>query len=169
MLKQAAIILSAVAFAHIGGDSNVLARFKGGIGVQPVLNVAGTENPDGTFPNVVRNIVRGVRPAGPWRIADLTATVFADGRIKVKGRGLLLAAGDSIGQNINQSVFATLICEPSGSFVERNTTVTGVPLEPNGVSASTTYLILRHLNAPARSSSFATLEDCGSQQESPHS
>jgi len=132
MLKQAAIILSAVAFAHIGGDSNVLARFKGGIGVQPVLNVAGTPNPDGTFPNVVRNIVRGVRPAGPWRIADLTATVFADGRIKVKGRGLLLAAGDSIGQNINQSVFATLICEPSGSFVERNTNLTGVPLEPNG-------------------------------------
>ena len=40
-----------------------LARFEGGIGVIPVQNGAGTANPDGTFPNVKLNIVRGVNPA----------------------------------------------------------------------------------------------------------
>ena len=34
-----------------GHDLDLLARFDGGIGVQPVANVAGTANPDGTFPN----------------------------------------------------------------------------------------------------------------------
>jgi hypothetical protein len=79
------------------------------------------------------NIVRGVSPgAGPWRIADLKATVDLDGRIKVRGRGLLLASGNSIGQNANQSVFATLICEAAAPFVLRNTDLAGVALAPNG-------------------------------------
>jgi hypothetical protein len=98
-----------------------------------VSNVAGTANPDGSFPNVTRNVVRGVNPAGQiWVIADLRATVKADGSIKVDGRGLLLAGGNAIGTNANASVFATLICEPAAPFVEHNTDATGVPLEPNG-------------------------------------
>jgi hypothetical protein len=44
---------------------------------------------------------------------------------------LLLASGNSIGQNANQSVFATLICEAAAPFVEHNTNFS-VPLEPNG-------------------------------------
>jgi hypothetical protein len=134
MLKETAIILSTIALiAHVAADdSNVLVRFKGGIGVQPVSNVSGTPNADGTFPNVSRNIVRGVSPAGPWRIEDLSATVFTDSRIKVSGRGLLLAAGNNIGQNANQRVFATLICNTVAPFVEHNTTKDGVPLELNG-------------------------------------
>ena len=77
--------------------------------------------------------MRGVSPgAGPWRIADLKATVDLDGRIKVRGRGLLLASGNSIGQNANQSVFATLICEATAPFVLRNTDLAGVALAPNG-------------------------------------
>ena len=36
---------------------DTLARFKGGIGVHPVANVAGTANADGTFPDVTRNVV----------------------------------------------------------------------------------------------------------------
>jgi len=111
--------------------AETLVRFKGGIGVQPVLNVVQPPNPDGTFANVSRNIVRGVNPAGPWRIANLRAEIRTNGRIFVRGRGLLLAAGNSIGQNANQRVFATLICEVA-SPVERSSALTGVALEPNG-------------------------------------
>ena len=114
------------------GKSETLVRFKGGIGVQPVLNVVGPVNADGTFPNVSRNVVRGVNPAGPWRIGALRADIDSNGRINVKGRGLLLAAGNSIGQNANQRVFATLICEATAPFVERSSAFTGVALEPNG-------------------------------------
>jgi len=72
------------------------------------------------------------RSSGPWRIANLRADVDPYGRIKVKGRGLLLASGNSIGQNANQRVFATLICEATAPFVERNTDKAGVPLDANG-------------------------------------
>jgi hypothetical protein len=137
MVKQAALILSAVTLlAHAGVEEpDVLVRFNGGIGVTPVSNVAGVstvgENAT-TFPDVAQNIVRGVVPAGPWRIEDLKATITTSGRIKVRGRGLLLAAGNRIGENANQSVFATLICEAAKPFVERSTNLTGVPLERNG-------------------------------------
>lgn len=118
--------------------SKFVAAFDGGIGVDPLQNVL--TNPDGTFQAVRRNLVKGVVPApGPWRIADLKAVVDADGRIRVRGRGLLLAGGDNIGRNGNLSVFATLICEATAPFVERNSaeTVDGgfegvVPLEPDG-------------------------------------
>ena len=55
-----------------------------------------------------------------------------DGHIRVRCRGLLLASGNSIGQNGNQTVFATLICEATTPFVQRNTALTGVPLDANG-------------------------------------
>jgi hypothetical protein len=114
-------------------ERDVLVRFDGGIGVIPVQNGAGTANPDGTLPNVKLNVVRGVPPgAGPWRIADLKADIDTDGRIRVRGRGLLLASTNSIGQNANQRVFATLICEAAAPFVERNTDIAGVPLDANG-------------------------------------
>jgi hypothetical protein len=113
-------------------SSDFIARFEGGIGVVPVSNGAGPANPDGTLPNARLNVVRGVNPgAGPWRIAELRADIDAIGRIKVRGRGLLLASGNSIGQNANQSVFATLICEASAPFVQHST-ASSVPLEPNG-------------------------------------
>jgi hypothetical protein len=134
MMKKAGVILFALGIAgHVSAQAtDFIARFDGGIGVIPVSNGAGPMNPDGTFPNVKLNIVRGVNPgAGPWRIADLRADIHIDGRIKVRGRGLLLASSNSIGQNANQNVFATLICEAAAPFVEHNTTFS-VPLEPNG-------------------------------------
>ena len=133
MVKKAAVILIALGMAgHVSAQGpDFLARFDGGIGVIPVSNGAGPVNPDGTFPNVKLNIVRGINPgAGPWTIADLRAEVQTDGRIEVKGRGLLLASSNSIGQNANQNVFATLICEAAAPFVEHNTSK--VPLDPNG-------------------------------------
>jgi hypothetical protein len=99
--------------------------------VIPVSNVAGTANADGTFPNVARNIVRGVNPPGQiWVIEDLRAEVDNDGRIRVDGRGLLLGGGNNVGLNANQSVMATLICEAAAPFTLMNTGL--VPLEANG-------------------------------------
>jgi len=134
MVKTVAVFLVALGMssAALAGERDVLVRFDGGIGVIPVQNGAGPVNADGTFPNVKLNVVRGVSPgAGPWRIADLTADIYTDGRIRVRGRGLLLASSNSIGQNANQSVFATLICEAAAPFVEHNTTFT-VPLDADG-------------------------------------
>src|SRR5216684_859545 len=110
-----------------------LVKFKGGIGVHPVSNIAGDAvviNNVTTFPNVTRNVVRGVNPAGQiWVIADLRADVKADGSIKVRGRGLLLAGGNTIGTNAGQRVRATLICEVTDPVLHD----TGlVLLEPNG-------------------------------------
>ena len=134
-MKKIAVLLLVLGIAiPVGARGlDLLVRFEGGIGVIPVSNGAGPANADGTLPNARLNIVRGVLPgAGPWRIADLSAEVFNDGSIHVRGRGLLLASGNSIGQNANQRVFATLICEPSAPFVERNTNVAGVPLGLDG-------------------------------------
>ncbi len=126
--KTTAVILLALGIVgHVGAqERDFIARFEGGIGVIPAQNGAGPVNGDGTFPNVRLNIVSGVNPGGgPWRIADLRAEVDAIGRIKVRGRGLLLASGNSIGQNANQTVFATLICEAAAPFVEHSTVIDG--------------------------------------------
>jgi hypothetical protein len=117
--------------AHDSHDS--LVKFKGGIGVIPVSSAAGAANEDGTSPNVNRNVVRGVNPPGQiWTIADLRADISVDGRIRVNGKGLLLAGGSAIGGTAGQSVFATLICEAAAPFTLHNTTLTGVALEPDG-------------------------------------
>jgi hypothetical protein len=100
-------------------------KFKGGIGVIPVTGVAA----NGT---VNLNVVRGVSPAGPWRIADLDATVKADGHITVVGRALLLAAGNGIGTNGGQSVHATLFCGPAQTATAHDSTLAGVALAPDG-------------------------------------
>lgn len=134
MFRKAAVVAAVLGMAAqvAAQERTLLVRFDGGIGVQPVSNVAGPANADGTFPNVRQNVVRGVPPAGPWRIGSLKANIYTDGSITVRGRGLLLAAGNSIGQNANQRVFATLICAVAGSFVEHSTPPAGVSLEPNG-------------------------------------
>ena len=125
----AVLVVSALAVAS-ARENDVIAKFDGGIGVIPVTGGAGTPNADGTLPNVKLNVVRGVSPAGPWRIADLKAVVEADGHIIVKGSGLLLASGNSIGQNANASVIATLICEAAQPFTLHNTA--SVALDPDG-------------------------------------
>jgi hypothetical protein len=133
-------LFASILMALIGGvfGSSVLAddtlvRFQGAIGDIPVSNVAGTANPDGTFPNVTQNIVRGVNPAGQiWVISAFRADVKVDGRIRVNGRGLLLGGGNAIASNGNASVFATLICEAVAPFTQRSTDLAGVPLAANG-------------------------------------
>ena len=107
-----------------------LAKFDGGIGVIPVSSGQGT---DATATTVNRNIVRGVQPAGQiWVIDDLEAQVTTDGRIQVKGEGLVLGGGKKVGRATGQHVFATLICEAAAPFTEHNSDLAGVPLAPNG-------------------------------------
>jgi hypothetical protein len=119
LLATTLVTIAGVAFAQ---DESPL-KFNAGIGVIPVTGVAATGA-------VNLNLVRGVSPGSPWRIAALEAAIFPDGRIKVDGRGLLLASGNGIGTNAGQSVHATLFCGSTGTAF--NSTLTGVPLAPNG-------------------------------------
>ena len=145
-MKKTAIVLSVLTVAGLASGVSahrreLLASFDGGIGVTPVSSFAGPLNQDGTFQNVIRNLVKGVRPSTQlWQIGDLRADVTADGRIKVRGRGLVLAGGDLIGTTANLSVVATLVCEATAPFVELSSADTldgiafqgGVRLETNG-------------------------------------
>jgi hypothetical protein len=109
------------------GDTNLAPtlKFKGGIGVIPVTGIAA--NGAATL-----NIVRGVSPGGPWRIAALEAVIGADGHIKVVGHGLLLASGNGIGTNAGQIVHATLFCGPALTATAHNSNPAGVALEADG-------------------------------------
>jgi len=123
-IRGLVVALVALAFTGIASaQDNVELKFKGGIGVIPVTGVAA----NGT---VNLNIVRGVNPAGPWRITDLDAVVESDGHIRVRGRGLLLAAGNGIGTNAGASVHATLFCGPAATATAFDEA--GVPLAPDG-------------------------------------
>ncbi len=127
------VILLGGSFALPVSADDTLVKFKGGIGVHPVSNVSGTQNADGSFPDVTRNIVRGVNPAGQlWVIDKLDAKVKTNGDIKVKGKGLILGGGNNAGRATGQNVFATLICEAAAPFTLRNTDPAGVPLAANG-------------------------------------
>src|SRR6516164_9733790 len=118
---------------------NTLVTFDGAIGAIGVSSGVGT-GPTAT--TVTRNIVRGVQPPNtPWAIAAFQAAVTVDGHITVNGKGLVFAGGDTIGTAIGTSasggaavvnVFATLICENTAPFTERNTNQKGVPLAANG-------------------------------------
>jgi hypothetical protein len=127
------MVLIGGSFASSVIADDTLVRFKGGFGDIPVANVAGTPNPDGSFPDVIRNVIRDVNPAGQiWVIADLDATVKTNGEIKVRGKGLVFGGGNNAGRATGQSVFATLICEAAPPFTQHNTDLAGVPLAPNG-------------------------------------
>jgi hypothetical protein len=98
---------SAVALAH-ADSSNTLVRFEGAIGVDPLTAANGSD---------ALNIVRGVNPGGrAWVIRQLHASIGTDGRISVRGAGLLLASGDVIGTRAGiAQVIATLACGPASA------------------------------------------------------
>ena len=121
-VSVALLALGVVSIASAQDRDDTLT-FKGGIGV---INVIG-QNPDLTLK---LNVVRGVNPAGPWRIADLKATIASNGHIRVVGRGLLLANGNSIATNAGASVHATLFCGSATAATAFDEP--GVPLEANG-------------------------------------
>lgn len=129
LVALAALAISGLAAAQNTTDDDAgqapIVKFKGGIGVVPVTGVAANGAP-------TLNIVRGVSPGGPWRIAELSAVVSADGHIKVVGRGLLLASGNGIGTNAGQSVHATLFCGPANAATVHDSNPAGVALEADG-------------------------------------
>jgi len=130
-LLAALAVATTVPLSAAGYNSHEssLVRFDHAIGVDPISNVVVT----GTTTTVSPNVVRGISPAGQiWRIADLDANVTTDGRIRVRGRGLLLGGGNGIGTNGGQSVFATLFCGPAATATASSSNQTGVALESDG-------------------------------------
>jgi hypothetical protein len=129
-----ALLMSAI--ASTAAQDVTRWRFKGGIGVIPVSSGVldnGAATTALVAPSVNRNIVRGVQPAGQiWVIDELDAKVRANGRITVEGKGLILGGGNNAGRAAGQSVFATLICEPTPPFTERVTPLAGVLLSTTG-------------------------------------
>src|SRR5678815_4523237 len=100
-ISASLVVFVMVAIAQSAVAQN-LVRFSGGVGVIPT----GSAN----------TTVRGVAAAGQiWTIEDLRADVKEDGRIRLDGRGLLLASGNNVGGNANASVFATLFCANDGN------------------------------------------------------
>ena len=131
------LLLATVALAPLSAVADsVLVKFDGGIGAIPV---SGTDPTTGA---VTRNVVRGVQPPNQiWAIADLAAEVKVDGHIRVDGRGLVFAGGNTIGTAVGTAgsggvavinVFATFICENAAPFNPHNTNPVGVPLAENG-------------------------------------
>jgi hypothetical protein len=126
------VVLVPLSALRGAAQENSLVRFKGGIGVDPVSDVVvSTATPPVT--TVTANTVRGISPPGQiWVIAGLDAGVNTDGRILVRGRGLLLGGGNGIGTNGGQSVFATLFCGAAASATASSSNTTGVPLAADG-------------------------------------
>ena len=126
MVRGLVVALVALAFTDIASaQTSTEVKFKGGIGVIPVTGVA-------TNGTVNLNIVKGVNPGAPWRIADLNANIGPDGHIRVVGRGLLLATGNGIGTNARQSVRASLFCTSGTTVTEHDSNPAGVALDANG-------------------------------------
>jgi hypothetical protein len=125
----AAFAAAALVPLPTAGHNNFLVRFGSAIGVDPISNVV----VNGTTVTASPNVVRGISPAGQiWRIDDLDANITTDGRIRARGRGLLLGGGNGIGTNGGQSVFATLFCGPAASASASSSTETGVALDSDG-------------------------------------
>jgi hypothetical protein len=140
MRIPSSLLLATVALPPLSAVADdLLVKFDGAVGAVPVSSGVGT-GPTAT--TVTRDIVRGVQPPNtPWAIADLQADVTVDGHITVDGKGLIFAGGDTIGTAIGTTasggaavinVFATLICENTAPFTDRNTSLKGVPLAANG-------------------------------------
>lgn len=135
MVKRALpyLLFLGVIYPLSAAADDTIARFEGGIGVIPVSSGVAPEVSQLTSEVVNRNFVRGVQPAGQiWVIRKLDAAVGMNGKIEVKGKGLILGGGNNAGRATGQRVFATLICEAAAPFVERNSNLAGVPLTAEG-------------------------------------
>ncbi len=132
MKKWMAILAVMAAVVPIGlsasDDDPVIVKFDGGIGVDPVGGSTTQTIGTVTFRVPTVNTVRGIAPGGvPWTIRNLKATVEVGGELDLKGRGLVLAGGNSIGTIARLTVRAMLFCGGTTAFTSPNAT-----LDPNG-------------------------------------
>jgi hypothetical protein len=98
-------------------DETLVARFDGGIGVDPVSGLSSGAP--------VPNVVRGVAPGGiVWHIGEFHARVDHTGHIFIMGRRLVLAGGDNMGQSLGLSVQGQLFCGASSKTPLTTTTTT---------------------------------------------
>jgi hypothetical protein len=103
----------------------LVARFDGGIGVDPVSGMSTAAPCSVAAPCPVANVVRGVAPGGvPWHIGDFHARVSTTGHIFVEGHHLVLAGGNSLGQSLGVSVQAQLFCGAGSMTAVATTTAT---------------------------------------------
>lgn len=148
-----AISLAGLTPALASDDSRI--EFQGGIGSTPFALVSGVPGP---------NDVRGIPPGGrPWVIEKLRAAIRANGAISVKGKGLLLAGGNSVGlPALPRQVVATLFCgateltsppadlDAGGNFMIRGTIGSALP-DP----CQTPTLLIRNFSSNAAGAWFA--------------
>jgi hypothetical protein len=132
LLAIAGLMIAGSAFAHGGGQSNVLFSFDGSIGVQPFRSAAGVPT---------LNTVAGVPPGGiPWGMTSFVATIKHSGEIRARGTGVLLLGGDNIGTRAGpRQVILSLFCrnEPvppavSGSLQTTPFNSEPINLDPDG-------------------------------------
>ena len=98
-------------------DGHPLATFSGGVGVSAAASGS----------------IRGVAPAGAiWVIDGLGATVRANGRITIVGKGLVFGNTNNAGRTTNNFVAATLICDNSNTAAQFSTPARSVTLSPTG-------------------------------------
>jgi len=147
------VLVSASTLPSMAADGRI--EFDGGIGSTPFASAGGA---------VVPNDVRGIAPGGrPWVIGKLRASVRADGHISVKGEGLLLGGGNSVGlPAIPRQVVATVFCgeaaynsaavnlDAQGNFAIKGA-LTGVLPSP----CATPILLIRNFAAGAPGAWFA--------------
>jgi hypothetical protein len=103
LLAVAGLVAAGTAFAHNGGQDNVLFKFDGGTGVQVFRSAAGVP---------ALNTVLGVNPGGaPWGLTSFKATVKNNGDIRGRGTGVLLLGADAIGTRAGpRQLILSLFC-----------------------------------------------------------
>jgi hypothetical protein len=146
----AGILGTVIGVVALPAVADNLAKFNGGIGSQ----TAALGPVAGTF---IVNDVLGVPPGGrPWVIEGLKAQIKDDGRLSVRGEGLLLGGGPGIGTRGGVAqVAATLFC--NGSTVGFNSQAVPLGLEGDfeisdrlqGVPSPCLNPVLLIRNAPA--------------------
>jgi hypothetical protein len=131
----AAGALALAAMVPMSADAaQAVARFDGGIGVNPVtlaggVGVANDVNP---CPVVTTALCVNTPPPGrPWVIQDLQGQVDGDGSFDIQGKGLLLAGGANIGRTGGLHVRMRLYCG-TGAAAASFTSTEEVLLEPTG-------------------------------------
>jgi len=129
LLAIAGLIAAGTAFAHDGGQSNVLFKFDGGVGVQPFRSAAGVPT---------LNTVAGVAPGGaPWGISSFKATIKTTGKIRAHGTGVLLWGADGLGTRAGpRQVIVSLFCRnaftpPAVSGTLQTTSFNSLPVDLN--------------------------------------